>query len=70
MRLTNLLPTLQLFCKTALFLDHYSFDCETYRVCSIEREDGEHFGKVELRLTPRLKREMRLTVIFSVYCPD
>ena len=23
---------------------------------------------VRLRLTPRLKREMRLTVIFSVYC--
>ena len=26
-------------------------------------EDGEHFGEVGLRLTPRLGREMRLTII-------
>ena len=55
--------TLELFCKTTLFLDRYSYDCETYRVCIIE--DGEHFGEVELRLTPWLRREMRLTVIFQ-----
>ena len=55
--------TLKLFCKTTLFLDRYSYDYETYRVRTIE--DGEHFGEVELRLTPRLRREMRLTIIFQ-----
>ena len=69
MRLTNLLHY-NFSVRLPYFwtITEYSFDCETYRVCSIE--DGEHFGKVELRLTPRLKREVRLTVIFSVYCPD
>ena len=28
-------------------------------------EDGEHFSEVELRLTPRIRREMRITVIFQ-----
>ena len=55
--------TLKLFCKTTLFLDRYSYDCESYRVCTMK--DGEHFGEVGLRLTPRLRREMRLTIIFQ-----
>ena len=59
----NQSSTRKLFCKTTLFLDRYSYDCETCRVCTIE--DGEHFGEVELRLTPGLWKEMRITINFQ-----
>ena len=32
---------------------------ETFTICIIEVE--EHFAEVELRLTPRFRRELRLT---------
>ena len=51
----------ELFVNLTLFFSHFSCGYETYRICTIE--DEEHFGEVELRLTPRLGREMRLTII-------
>ena len=42
-----------------LFFNHFSCGRETYIICTIE--DEEHFGEVGLRLTPRSRREMRLT---------
>ena len=39
---------------------------ETFTLCIIEGE--EHFAEVGLRLTPRLRREMRLTkFIFHIF---
>ena len=49
------------FVNHTLSFNRFSCSDETYRICTIE--DGEHFGEVGLRLTPRLGREMRLTII-------
>ena len=49
------------FINHTLSFNRFSCSDETYRICTIE--DGEHFGAVGLRLTPRLGREMRLTII-------
>ena len=51
----------ELFVNLTLCFNHFSCGYETYRICTIE--DEEHFGEVRLRLTPRLRREMRLTII-------
>ena len=51
----------ELFVNLTLFFNHFSCSYETYRICTID--DEEHFGEVGLRLTPRLGREMRLTII-------
>ena len=54
---------LEYFVNHSLSFNRFSCSDETYRICTIE--DGEHFGEVGLRLTPRLGREMRLTIIIS-----
>ena len=51
----------EFFVDLTLFVNHFSCGNETYRICVIE--DEEHIGDVGLRLTPRLWREMRLTII-------
>ena len=53
----------ELFVNLTLFFNHFSCGYETYSICTIE--DGEHFGEVELRRTPRLRREMRPTITFQ-----
>ena len=53
---------------TLLFI-RFSCGYETYSLCTFE--DGEHFGEVGLRLTPRLGREMRLTIItLHIFAPS
>ena len=59
----------EFFVNLSLFVNHFSCGYETYRICIIE--DEEHFGEVGLRLTPRLGREMRLTIndqSFALFC--
>ena len=56
----------ELFVHLTLFFNRFSCGYETYRICTIEEE--EHFGEVGLRLTPRLGREMRLTIIILRLC--
>ena len=59
----------ELFVNLTLFFNHFSCGYETYRICTIE--DEEHFGEVGLRLTPRLRREMRLTtIILCIFAPS
>ena len=59
----------ELFVNLTLFFNHFSCGYETYRICTIE--DEEHFGEVGLRLTPRLGREMRLTIIIlRIFAPS
>ena len=56
------------FVELTLFLNRFSCGYETYSLCKFE--DGEHFGGVGLRLTPRLWREMRLTtIILRIFAP-
>ena len=62
MRLTNLLHV-NFSVRLLYFWTVTGYDCETCRVCTIE--DGDYFGKVELRLTPGLRKEMRLTINFQ-----
>ena len=58
----------EFFVNLTLFVDHFSHGFETYRICIIE--DEEHFGEVGLRLTPRLGRDMRLTIIIlRIFAP-
>ena len=58
----------ELFVNLTLFFNHFSCGYETYRICTIE--DEEHFGEVGLRLTPPLRREMRLTIIIlRIFAP-
>ena len=52
---------LEYFVNHTLSFNRFSCSDETYRICTIE--DGEHFGEVRLRLTPRFGRRMRLTII-------
>ena len=54
---------MEYFFKPTLFSNQYSYDQKNCRICTIE--DGDYSGEVELRLTPRLRSEMRLTVIFQ-----
>ena len=49
------------FVECTLFFIRFSCGYDTYSFCTFG--DGEHFGEVGLRLTPRLGREMRLTII-------
>ena len=59
----------EFFVNVTLFVNHFSCGYETYRICIIE--DEEHFGEVGLRLTPRLGREMRLTIIIlRIFAPS
>ena len=51
MRLTKLLNW-NILLNSPHFSNHFSCGYETYRICTIE--DGEHFGEIGLRLTPRL----------------
>ena len=60
MRLTKLL-NYNILLNSPHCSNHFSCGYETYRICAIEV--GEHFSEVGLRLTPRLGREMRLTII-------
>ena len=56
------------FVELTLFLNRFSCGYETYSLCKFE--DGEHFGEVGLRLTPRLWREMWLTmIILRIFAP-
>ena len=64
MRLTKLLNW-NILLNSPHFSNHFSCGYETYRICAIE--DGEHFSEVGLRLTPRLGREMRLTINTNEY---
>ena len=58
----------ELFVNLTLFFNRFSCGYETYRICTIE--DEEHFGEVGLRLTPRLGREMRPTIIIlRIFAP-
>ena len=58
----------EFFVNLTLFVNHFSCGYEIYRICIIE--DEEHFGEVGLRLTPRLGREMRLTIIIlRIFAP-
>ena len=46
-----------------------SYTNDTYSLCTLWVE--EHFGEVGLRLTPRLGREMRLTIItLRIFAPS
>ena len=49
------------FVELTVFLNRFSCGYESYSLCKIE--DGEDFGEVGLRLTPRFWREMRPTII-------
>ena len=52
-----------------LFLNRFSCGYETYSLCKFD--DGEHFGEVGLRLTPRLGMKMRLTIItLRIFAPS
>ena len=56
------------FVELTLFFNRFSCGYEIYSLCKLE--DGEHFGEVGLRLTPRLGREMRLTInILCIFAP-
>ena len=58
----------EFFVNLTSFVNHFSCGYETYRICIIE--DEEHFGEVGLRLTPRLGRDMRLTIIIlRIFAP-